>query len=44
VLASRRLYPAKLLASGYQFRFADLEAALQHETECLKAGFTSQPA
>lgn len=31
VLASRRIQPAKLIASGYQFRFPDLEAALQHE-------------
>ncbi len=31
ILASRRIRPAKLLASGYQFRFPDLEAALRHE-------------
>jgi uncharacterized protein len=33
LLASRRLQPAKLLAAGYPFRFAELEAALRHETE-----------
>jgi len=31
ILASRRIQPAKLLASGYQFRFPDLESALRHE-------------
>lgn len=31
VLASRRIQPARLLATGYRFRFADLEAALRHE-------------
>jgi uncharacterized protein len=31
VLASRRMQPAKLLATGYRFRFAELELALRHE-------------
>jgi uncharacterized protein len=31
ILASRRILPAKLLASGYQFRFPDLEGAARHE-------------
>jgi hypothetical protein len=31
ILASRRMMPSKLLASGYQFRFPKLEDALQHE-------------
>jgi hypothetical protein len=30
LLASQRVEPAKLLASGYQFRFPDLEGALRH--------------
>ena len=30
LLASQRVEPAKLLASGYLFRFPDLEAALRH--------------
>lgn len=30
-LGSRRLEPRKLLATGYQFRFPDLEIALRHE-------------
>jgi len=30
LLASQRVEPAKLLASGYQFRFPELEAALRH--------------
>jgi hypothetical protein len=38
LLASRRIQPAKLLAAGYRFRFPDLEAALQHELESMKAG------
>ncbi len=33
LLASRRIQPAKLLAAGYQFRFPELESALQHEME-----------
>ena len=35
LLASRRIQPAKLLAAGYQFRFADFEDAVRHEKECL---------
>ncbi len=31
ILASRRIEPRRLLATGYQFRFPDLEAALRHE-------------
>ena len=31
ILASRRIEPRKLLATGYQFRFAELEVALRHE-------------
>jgi uncharacterized protein (TIGR01777 family) len=31
MLASRRMEPRKLLATGYQFRFPDLESALRHE-------------
>lgn len=31
VLASRRIEPRRLLATGYAFRFADLEAAIRHE-------------
>ncbi len=38
VLASRRMQPTKLLASGYQFRFPDLADALRHEKNCLNAG------
>jgi uncharacterized protein (TIGR01777 family) len=38
LLASRRIQPAKLLAAGYQFRFPELEQALQHETARLSAG------
>jgi uncharacterized protein (TIGR01777 family) len=31
ILASRRLVPQRLLETGYVFRFAELEVALQHE-------------
>jgi uncharacterized protein len=31
MLASRRMEPRKLLATGYRFRFPDLETALRHE-------------
>lgn len=31
ILASRRIEPSKLQATGYQFRFPDLELALHHE-------------
>ncbi len=37
ILASRRVQPAKLLAAGYQFRFADLADAVRHERHCLDA-------
>jgi NAD dependent epimerase/dehydratase family enzyme len=30
LLASQRAEPARLLASGYQFRFPELEGALRH--------------
>ena len=30
LLASQRVEPARLLASGYRFRFPDLEPALRH--------------
>jgi NAD dependent epimerase/dehydratase family enzyme len=44
ILASRRAQPVKLLAAGYQFRFPDLESALQHEKEILNAVAELQPA
>jgi NAD dependent epimerase/dehydratase family enzyme len=31
LLASRRLAPCKLVATGYQFRFPKLDIALEHE-------------
>ncbi len=31
IFASRRIEPRRLLATGYQFRFPDLETALRHE-------------
>jgi uncharacterized protein (TIGR01777 family) len=31
ILASRRMEPRKLLATGYRFRFPELETALRHE-------------
>jgi NAD dependent epimerase/dehydratase family enzyme len=37
LLASRRIQPAKLRAAGYQFRFPELEGALQHEMEMMNA-------
>ncbi len=37
LLSSRRIQPAKLLASGYRFRFPELEEALRHELESVKA-------
>ena len=37
ILSSRRIQPAKLLAAGYQFRFPELEQALQHELERLNS-------
>jgi uncharacterized protein len=36
LLASRRIEPCKLLASGYQFLYPHLEDALRHELEALK--------
>ena len=33
LLASARVQPAKLLASGYRFRYPDLESALRHLLE-----------
>ena len=36
MLSSRRIQPTKLLAAGYQFRFPELEGALQHEMESMK--------
>lgn len=36
LLASRRIEPRKLLASGYRFRYPKLEDALHHELEALK--------
>jgi NAD dependent epimerase/dehydratase family enzyme len=37
VLASRRVQPAKLLAAGYRFQFAELECAVRHEMEFVQA-------
>jgi uncharacterized protein (TIGR01777 family) len=36
ILASRRIMPGRLLAAGYQFHFAELEEALQHELVAAK--------
>jgi uncharacterized protein (TIGR01777 family) len=44
LLASRRIQPAKLLDAGYQFRFPELERALQHEVESMNMSLASQPA
>ena len=41
LLASRRAQPAKLLAAGYEFRFPDLEDALQHEQAVMNTGETA---
>jgi NAD dependent epimerase/dehydratase family enzyme len=38
ILASRRAQPAKLLAAGYPFRFADLADALRHEQAVMDTG------
>jgi len=38
LLASRRIQPAKLLATGYQFRFPDLADTLCHEQAVMNAG------
>jgi uncharacterized protein len=42
-LASRRAQPAKLLAAGYQFRYPELECALQHEKEIVNKDLARQP-
>jgi uncharacterized protein len=42
-LASRRAQPAKLLAAGYQFRYPELECALQHEMEIVNKDLALQP-
>jgi len=38
LLASQRVAPARLIASGYQFRFPDLEGALRHLLEKAPGG------
>jgi len=38
ILASRRIQPARLLESGYEFRFPQLEMALRHELGKLGQG------
>jgi uncharacterized protein len=40
-LASRRAQPTKLIAAGYQFRYPELECALQHEQNVLKEGLVA---
>lgn len=42
ILASRRVYPARLLAAGYRFRFPELEEALKHEMESMKGSVVTQ--
>jgi uncharacterized protein (TIGR01777 family) len=42
LLASRRMQPAKLLAAGYKFRFANLADALRHEKARLNADSVSK--
>ncbi len=42
ILSSRRIQPAKLLASGYRFRFPELEQALRHETKSTQVGLVLQ--
>ena len=45
LLASRRVQPAKLLATGYQFHFPNLADALRHEKEIVDmAILMNQPA
>ena len=45
LLASRRIQPTKLLAAGYQFRFANLADALRHEKEIVDTDvLMNQPA
>jgi hypothetical protein len=41
-LASRRAQPVKLLAAGYQFRYPELECALQHEKEIVNKDLAPQ--
>ncbi|HEX7973369.1 MAG TPA: TIGR01777 family oxidoreductase [Anaerolineales bacterium] len=41
LLASRRIQPVKLLAAGYRFRFPELEEAVRHEMDIMKAGLAS---
>jgi len=40
LLSSRRIQPAKLIASGYRFRFPELEGAARHEKESINAEAT----
>jgi NAD dependent epimerase/dehydratase family enzyme len=42
LLASRRIQPTKLLAAGYQFRFANLADALRHERAVINAGVVAE--
>ncbi len=42
LLVSRGVHPAKLLATGYQFRFPELEQAMRHEMERLNTGLLPQ--
>lgn len=44
MLASRRVFPAKLLAAGYQFRFPNLADALRHEKEIVNEESAPQAA
>jgi uncharacterized protein (TIGR01777 family) len=43
MLASRRAHPSKLLSAGYQFRYPELECALQHEKEVVNGELAPQP-
>jgi uncharacterized protein len=42
ILASRRVQPAKLVAAGYQFRYPELECALQHEKQVVDRDLAPQ--
>jgi uncharacterized protein (TIGR01777 family) len=42
LLASRRIQPAKLLATGYTFRFPELEQTLRHEMEYMNVEETNE--
>ncbi len=42
LLASRRVQPAKLLAAGYRFRYAELDQTLCHEAEQMKADASAE--